>query len=79
LAKARPGSILIFHDGFDARGEHRTNTVAAVRIVITALARRGYRFVTVDDLLGIPGYHVAEGHPERDERGHGSPRLRSTP
>jgi peptidoglycan/xylan/chitin deacetylase (PgdA/CDA1 family) len=55
LAKARPGAILIFHDGFDGRVGHRGNTVAAVRIVITELTRRGYRFVTVDD-LGIPAY-----------------------
>jgi peptidoglycan-N-acetylglucosamine deacetylase len=55
LAKARPGSILIFHDGVDGRVGHRGNTVAAVRIVITELTRRGYRFVTVDD-LGIPAY-----------------------
>ena len=56
LAKARPGAILIFHDGFDARGGNRANTVAAVAIVITELARRGYSFVTVDTLLGIPAY-----------------------
>ena len=77
LAKARPGAILIFHDGFDAKGGHRGNTVAAVRMVITELTRRGYRFVTVDDLLGIPAYQVGEGHTDREERGHGSPRLRS--
>jgi peptidoglycan-N-acetylglucosamine deacetylase len=69
LAKARPGSILIFHDGVDARGGHRANTVAAVRIVITELTRRGYRFVTVDDLLGIPAYQTAHG-------GQGSRRTR---
>jgi len=79
LAKARPGAILIFHDGFDARGGRRGNTVAAVRIVITELTRRGYRFVTIDDLLGIPAYHAAHGHTDREERGHGSPRLRSQP
>ena len=56
LAKARPGAILIFHDGFDARGGNRASTVAAVSIVITELTRRGYAFVTVDDLLGIPAY-----------------------
>ena len=56
LAKARPGAILIFHDGFDAHGGNRANTVAAVSIVITELTRRGYAFVTIDDLLGIPAY-----------------------
>jgi peptidoglycan/xylan/chitin deacetylase (PgdA/CDA1 family) len=61
LAKARPGAILIFHDGFDGRGGHRGNTVATVRIVITELTHRGYRFVTVDELLGIPAYQTAHG------------------
>ena len=56
LAKARPGAILIFHDGFDAHGGNRANTVAAVPIVITELTHRGYAFVTIDDLLGIPAY-----------------------
>jgi peptidoglycan/xylan/chitin deacetylase (PgdA/CDA1 family) len=56
LAKARPGAILIFHDGFDANGGKRANTVAAVPMVIAELTRRGYRFVTIDDLLGIPAY-----------------------
>jgi len=56
LAKARPGAILIFHDGFDARGGNRASTVAAVQMVVADLSRRGYRFVTVDELLGIPAY-----------------------
>ena len=56
LAKARPGAILIFHDGFDARGGNRASTVAAVRMVIAELTRRGYDFVTVDELLGTPPY-----------------------
>ncbi len=58
LAKARPGAILIFHDGFDARGGNRASTVAAVRMVIADLSRQGYRFVTVDELLGIPAYQA---------------------
>lgn len=68
LAKARPGAILIFHDGFDAKGGNRSNTVAAVRIVITALTRSGYRFVTVDDLLGMPAYQSTDRRTKRDER-----------
>ncbi|MGI8589730.1 MAG: polysaccharide deacetylase family protein, partial [Nakamurella sp.] len=51
LAKVRPGSILIFHDGFDSRGGNRANTVEAVKIVVNELLREGYLFVTVDDLL----------------------------
>jgi peptidoglycan/xylan/chitin deacetylase (PgdA/CDA1 family) len=58
VAKARPGSILIFHDGFDARGGDRTETVLAVRETIEGLLARGFRFVTVDELLGVPAYQA---------------------
>lgn len=58
LARVRPGSILIFHDGFDSRGGNRSNTVEAVMIVVAELRREGYLFVTVDDLLGIPAYRT---------------------
>jgi peptidoglycan/xylan/chitin deacetylase (PgdA/CDA1 family) len=56
LAKARPGSIVIFHDGFDGRGGNRASTVAAVRIVVGRLESAGYRFATVDEMLGVPAY-----------------------
>jgi peptidoglycan-N-acetylglucosamine deacetylase len=56
IAKTRPGSILIFHDGFDARGGNRSQTVEAVRLTTAALRAHGYRFVTVDELLGVPAY-----------------------
>jgi peptidoglycan-N-acetylglucosamine deacetylase len=56
LRVVRPGSILIFHDGFDARGGNRANTVAAVGRLLTALPADGYRLVTVDQMLGIPAY-----------------------
>lgn len=56
LARARPGAILIFHDGFDGRGGDRAQTAAAVGPLIDALRGRGYRFMGVDQLLGVPGY-----------------------
>jgi peptidoglycan/xylan/chitin deacetylase (PgdA/CDA1 family) len=56
LAKAQPGAILIFHDGFDGRGGDRANTVAALRHVIDRLALDGYTFTTVDQLLGVAPY-----------------------
>jgi peptidoglycan/xylan/chitin deacetylase (PgdA/CDA1 family) len=56
VAKAKPGAILIFHDGFDARGGDRAQTVRAVRLTTEELLRRGFRFVTVDELLGVPAY-----------------------
>lgn len=56
LAKARPGAIIIFHDGYDAKGGNRASTVEAVEIVADHLLASGYRFATVDRLLGIPAY-----------------------
>lgn len=56
VAKAGPGSIVIFHDGFDAKGGDRASTVAAVELVVTELSARGYRFTTVDRLLGVAPY-----------------------
>ncbi|MCW2751272.1 MAG: polysaccharide deacetylase family protein [Aeromicrobium sp.] len=56
LAKVQPGSIIIFHDGYDAKGGVRTNTVAAVKIVVETLTHQGYTFSTVDRLLGAPAY-----------------------
>jgi peptidoglycan/xylan/chitin deacetylase (PgdA/CDA1 family) len=56
IAQTRPGTILIFHDGFDGRVGDRTQTVRAVRLTVDALIERGYRFVTVDELLGVPAY-----------------------
>jgi len=57
LAQTRPGTILIFHDGFDGRGGDRSQTVKAVRLTVEGLLARGYRFVTVDELLRVPAYH----------------------
>lgn len=58
VARAHPGSILIFHDGVNARGGFRGQTVDAVRRVVDDLADQGYRFVTVDKLLGLPAYQA---------------------
>lgn len=49
LAQVRPGSIVISHDG----GGPRTETLAAYPGIIGALRSRGYRFVTVPELLGF--------------------------
>jgi peptidoglycan-N-acetylglucosamine deacetylase len=56
IAKTRPGSILIFHDGFDGHGGDRGETVVAVRETIDGLLAQGYRFVTVDELLEVSPY-----------------------
>ncbi|HSQ28243.1 MAG TPA: hypothetical protein VLN49_00205, partial [Gemmatimonadaceae bacterium] len=46
---ARPGSILLLHDGdgYDARGD-RTQTARAVPVIVDELLARGYRFDLLD-------------------------------
>jgi peptidoglycan-N-acetylglucosamine deacetylase len=51
LAKARPGAILIFHDGYDGHDGDRSSTVSAAKLVVDRLAGEGYSFATVDELL----------------------------
>ena len=54
--RAVPGSVLILHDGREARGGDRASSVAAVGPLVDRLRARGYRFTTVDRLLGLPAY-----------------------
>jgi peptidoglycan/xylan/chitin deacetylase (PgdA/CDA1 family) len=48
IANARNGSIVVMHDGGGPRGE----TVAALPAILSHFRHRGYRFVTVAELLG---------------------------
>ena len=54
--RAVPGSILILHDGREARGGDRLQTVRAVGMLVDRLRDRGYTFTTVDRLLGVEPY-----------------------
>ena len=56
LGKARPGAIVIFHDGVESRGGNRASTVQATKIFVRTLLDEGYRFVTVDELLQVPAW-----------------------
>lgn len=49
IRNATPGGIALLHDG----GGDRSRTVAALPLVITTLRQRGYRFVTVPELLRL--------------------------
>jgi peptidoglycan/xylan/chitin deacetylase (PgdA/CDA1 family) len=49
LAQVQPGSIIISHDGGGPRGQ----TLAAYPQIIAALHSRGYRIVTIPELLGF--------------------------
>lgn len=53
VAQTRPGSILVFHDG-----EHHPAMVEALPRIIERLAHRGYRFLTVPELLGLPVHYT---------------------
>jgi cellulose synthase/poly-beta-1,6-N-acetylglucosamine synthase-like glycosyltransferase/peptidoglycan/xylan/chitin deacetylase (PgdA/CDA1 family) len=44
------GGIVMLHDG----GGDRSHTVAALRVLIPQLKARGFRFVTVSNLAGLP-------------------------
>ena len=48
VGAARPGSIILMHDG----GGDRSGTLAAMPRIIDTLRGRGYRFATVTELLG---------------------------
>jgi len=54
--RVQPGTLLILHDGREARGGPRGQTVAAVGPLVDLLRTRGYRFTTVDRLLGVAPY-----------------------
>ncbi len=54
LRRARPGLIIVCHDGYNATGAPRDATIAAIDRVIPLLKQRGFGFATVDDLLGVP-------------------------
>jgi peptidoglycan/xylan/chitin deacetylase (PgdA/CDA1 family) len=49
VARARPGSIVLLHDG----GGDRTQTLRALPWIIKGLRRRGLHLVTVPTLLGL--------------------------
>lgn len=51
LAAARPGSVVLLHDG----GGDRAPTVASLPPIIEGLTERGYEFVRVDDMLDRDG------------------------
>ncbi len=48
VGAARPGSIILMHDG----GGYRGGTLAALPAIVDTLRTRGYRFATVSELLG---------------------------
>lgn len=65
LPKVRPGSVIVFHDGFTHADRYeKPETVRLLRLLVPALRAQGYSFVTVPKLLGIPAYQD-EGIPAK--------------
>ncbi len=53
-ARARGGDIFLFHDSgsvFSREGGDRTQTVAAVALLVKTLKEKGFSFVTLEELL----------------------------
>jgi peptidoglycan/xylan/chitin deacetylase (PgdA/CDA1 family) len=59
LKGARPGAIILMHDA----GGDRSETVAALPTIIKDLRERGYRLVTVPQLL-------VDNPPPHDQHGY---------
>lgn len=67
--RVRPGSILIFHDGREARGGRRDHSVAAIGPLIDRLRGAGYSFTTVGRLLGVQPYLGSPGTTPAGQHG----------
>ncbi|HWI61685.1 MAG TPA: polysaccharide deacetylase family protein [Symbiobacteriaceae bacterium] len=53
LPKVQNGSIILMHSGTTLPGEDLSGTVAALPTIIDDLRRRGFRLVTVAEMLGL--------------------------
>jgi len=62
INQATPGGVALFHDG----GGARQNTVRALPIILRELKARGYRFVTVPELLHLR--YVAPPKPKTTQK-----------
>lgn len=59
LGQASPGGIALMHDG----GGNRSQTVAALPTIIAGLKERGYRLVTIPELLSLR--YIAPPKPKK--------------
>ena len=57
LMQTRPGTIILMHDG----GGDRSQTVAALPLVIEGLLDRGFRFTRAADLLAAAAQYPPTG------------------
>lgn len=64
LAQAHPGAIILLHDGMNlTRDADQSETVKALPAIIDSLRARGYRFVTVPELIGVRSSLSHWSHP----------------
>jgi len=54
--KTKPGAIILLHDGLDFKVGAQNKVVEALPQIIEELEKKGYSFVTVDQLLGVAPY-----------------------
>lgn len=60
VERARPGGVLMLHDGTGLGGRaDREATIAALPRIVDSLRARGLRFVRLDELLGVEPYRPA--------------------
>jgi peptidoglycan/xylan/chitin deacetylase (PgdA/CDA1 family) len=60
VSGARPGAVILFHDG----GGNRSQTLAALPRIIERLHQRGYRLVTVPELVQDDPPHLSQSPPQ---------------
>lgn len=57
LKRIQPGDIILFHDSggvFTAEGGNRTQTIKTIPRLVKKLEEKGYRFVTISELMAQP-------------------------
>jgi peptidoglycan/xylan/chitin deacetylase (PgdA/CDA1 family) len=63
VSETKPGEIILLHDGYgtshDTAESDKSLTVKALSLIIEQLQAKGYRFVTVPQLLNVPAYNEA--------------------
>lgn len=63
LQQAHPGAIILLHDGLETRSDpSMQNTVTALPVIIETLQARGYRFVTVPELIEMTRSPAVSSH-----------------
>jgi peptidoglycan-N-acetylglucosamine deacetylase len=63
------GSIIVLHDGNKGRGGDREPTVEATKLIVQDLRAKGYRFVTVPELMRLGVYAGGTPPPGSDDWG----------